>query len=40
MYNCTKVNYDGIIREYGSTLYVGWHGKKMAAYTFQLQVMS
>ena len=28
------------IREYGSTLYVGWPGKKMAAHTFQLQVVS
>ena len=29
-----------IIREYGSGKTVGWHGKKMAAHTFQLQVMS
>ena len=29
-----------IIREYGSTLYVGMVRKIMAAHTFQLQVMS
>ena len=28
------------IREYGSTLYVGMARKKMAAHTFQLQVVS
>ena len=26
------------IREYGSTLYVGWHKKAMAAHTFQLLI--
>ena len=29
-----------VIREYGSTLYVGMARKKMAAHTFQLEVKS